>query len=277
MRTTSFPHRAQTKSGDTACTRAISRCQAATSRCSAIRDRWRQKLCASSKSTAHRLASGLRRLLGRLGAIPLRHVVIHLTLPDVVRCLVVDLPVVERIGENLYCPDESRLDSQEEEQVQRAKYHRADADDQPKNREVVEEAAPNLVSIEEAEERLIEVQYDGRSSPDGQEHDLAAQVVTDLHTLLVLVGCVVHFIVGLRFEEEVTDLAYDHRERPSRHHRGDRVDEYQHIAREEARGADEMKQLVDSVVVVIAVVVPALLVKFFKKRHVISPFHAWNA
>ncbi|MHC2594237.1 hypothetical protein ACVIG9_008293 [Bradyrhizobium ottawaense] len=111
---------------------------------------------------------------------------------------------------------------------------------------------------EQAEQRGISEQHQGRSRPDRHQHHLALKVVADLDLFLVLVGGLVDVVVAVRLEEEVTGLARGHRDQPADQCGDDRVDEQPDIGEEKAQRADEVQALVDAAVVIVAMVVPAL-------------------
>jgi len=67
-----------------------------------------------------------------------------------------------------------------------------------------------------AEQRWFEPQYGGAERPDRQQHDLAAQIVTNLNVFFVLVGSVVHLVVALGLKEEVASLPGDHGHQPAK-------------------------------------------------------------
>ena len=94
--------------------------------------------------------------------------------------------------------------------------------------------------------------------PNGHQYDLAAQVVADLDLFLVIVGGLVHMVIGLRLEEEVARLAARHRHQPRQQRGSSRIDEQQRIGADKADGAQQVQRLVDAAVVVVAVVVPPL-------------------
>ncbi len=88
----------------------------------------------------------------------------------------------------------------------------------------------------------------------------------------MLVGGLVHFVVTLGLEEEVTGLAARHRHQPADRRGRDRVREHQDISGQEAQRAHQVQGLVDAAVVVVAVVVPALRLQCLEKSllHVAS-------
>jgi hypothetical protein len=87
------------------------------------------------------------------------------------------------------------------------------------------------------------------------------------------VGRLIHFVVVFRLEEEMADLPAGHGHQPAQERRRDGVGEHQRVGGNEAEGADEVKGLVDSAVMVIAMIVPPLDSQSFEKViHRFSPF-----
>ena len=134
----------------------------------------------------------------------------------------------------------------------------ADPDRQPDLGHLAHEIRRRGPGREQAEQGRIEVQHQRRQRPDRHQHDLALQIIADLDLFLVLVGRLVDVIVALRLEEEVTGLARGHRDQPADQRGLDRIDEHQGIADQEAERADEMQGLVDTAVMVVAMVIPSL-------------------
>ena len=122
------------------------------------------------------------------------------------RRLVVELDVVERVGEDLRRPDQPGLHVLQEEQLHGAEQQAAEADDEPDLRHVADVFAGIGMRLEDAEQRRIEIERQRRQRPDRQQDDLALEIVADLDLFLVFVAGVVHHVVVLRLEEEVADL-----------------------------------------------------------------------
>src|SRR5262249_46923956 len=95
-----------------------------------------------------------------------------------------------------------------------------------------------------SEKRWLEVQRQRRESQNREQTDLAADIVPDLDFFFIFVSDVVHRIVTLRLEEEMTNLAASHRHHPSGYRRYRRIPEQQEIHENEARRAEQMKGLV---------------------------------
>ena len=110
-----------------------------------------------------------------------------------------------------------------------------------------------------------------RKCPQAHQHQLAAQVVADLDIFLECVGGLVHGVVVVRLKEEVSCLARGHGHQPCDQCGYDRVDEEPSVGQHETERTDQMQRLVDAVVVVIAVIVPALGLKGLEEV-----FHAWS-
>jgi hypothetical protein len=139
-----------------------------------------------------------------------------------------------------------------------ARQHAGEAEEQPDLRGVADELAGGRVRLEDAEQAGIDEQDERRECPDGQQHDLAPEIVADLDLLLVRVRRLVHLVVALRLEEEVAGLAGGHRHQPADQRRDGGVEEDQHVGAQEADRADEVQRLIDPAVVIVAMVVPAL-------------------
>jgi len=78
----------------------------------------------------------------------------------------------------------------------------------------------------------------------------------------------IHMVVAFRLKEKMAGLPCSHRYQPCNQCGHGGVDEQVSIRQHKAHGADEMQRLIDSAVVVITVVIPALNFKLFKKfRH----------
>ena len=73
--------------------------------------------------------------------------------------------------------------------------------------------------------------------------------------------CLVDRVITLGLEDEVAELPADHGDQPAKQCRHDRIGEQKHIAAKKSHGAYQMQRLVDSAVMVIAMIVPPLLLK----------------
>jgi len=74
----------------------------------------------------------------------------------------------------------------------------------------------------------------------------------------MFVGSLVDGVVALGLEEEMSGLATDHGHQPCNQSRGRGVLEDRHIGGQEAHCAEQVQRLVDTAVVVVAMVIPAL-------------------
>jgi len=120
---------------------------------------------------------------------------------------------VERVGDDLGRPHQARLHVLDEEQVDCAEHQSAQAHREPYLAEVLHEVTAGGIR-EEPEQGGIDPQDHGCRGPDGHQHNLALQVVADLDVFLVLVGGMVHLVIALRLEEEVTRLPARHGDQP---------------------------------------------------------------
>ncbi len=193
------------------------------------------------------------------------HRVDELTLHEVVGRLVVERDVMEGVRDDLGEPDEAGLDVPDEEQLDGAEDQTADADHDPHHGDVVEQLRVVAVGLEQAEQRGIEVEGEGRDGPQRHQHDLALKVVADLDVFLVLVGGLVDLVIIPRLEEEVADLTARHADEPGEQHGRNRVLENQDVGAHEAAGAQEVQSLVDTAVMIKAVVIPTLHPQGFEK------------
>ena len=101
---------------------------------------------------------------------------------------------------------------------------------------------------------------------DAQEDDFPVEVVADLDFFFVFVRGLVYVVKTLGLEEEMADLARAHGHQPGNQGRHHRVNKQKHIGHQKRQGADQVQELVDAAVVVVAVVIPALNVDELKKR-----------
>ena len=97
-----------------------------------------------------------------------------------------------------------------------------------------------------------------RQRPDRHQDHLALQIVPDLDLFLVLVAGLVHHVVVLGLEKEMTDLPAGHRHQPAGERRQGRIREHHHIGEQEADGAQQMERLIDPAVMIVAMVIPPL-------------------
>ena len=116
---------------------------------------------------AHRLPRSASTHRQRQSRRPTRsccacHRIDQLAAQQVERRLVVELDVVERVGEDFGHPHQPGLHVLDEEQVHGAEQQAADADDQPDQRHVAHEFGRIGVRLEEAEQRRIEVERERR-------------------------------------------------------------------------------------------------------------------
>jgi len=166
---------------------------------------------------------------------------------------------VERVGDDLGRPHQARLHVIDEEQVHCAKHQSAQAHGEPDLTQVLHEVTEAGGGIrEQPQAGGVDPQDHGDGGPDGHQHNFALQVVADLDVFLVLVGGVVHLVVALRLEEEVTRLPARHGHEPGQQRGGHRVGEHQEVGTDETRRAEQVQRLVYAAVVIVAVVIPTL-------------------
>ena len=125
----------------------------------------------------------------------MRHRIDEFAAQQIERRLVVELDVVERVGDDLRHPHQARLHVLEEEQVHGAEDEAADADGDPHQGDMVHEGGDVGVRLEDAEQAGIEIEHQRRQGPDRHQHHLAPQVVAELDVFLVLVRRVVDRVV----------------------------------------------------------------------------------
>ncbi len=174
------------------------------------------------------------------------------------RGAVVQHHIVERVGDDLRDPHQTRLHVADEEQLYGAEQQTAKAHRQPQDADIADELSGGRRRLEHAEQRGAEPQHGGGQRPDGEQHDLALQVVAHLDVFLVLVGGVVDLVIALRLEEEVTRLAAYHGHQPAQHGREGRALPDDGVGSQEAQRADQVQRLIDAAVVIITMIVPAL-------------------
>ena len=165
---------------------------------------------------------------------------------------------MKRIGHDLGRPDHARHHVADDEQLHRPEHQCAKAHREPDHAQALQEAGDVGVGRQQAEQARIEQQRHERQGPDRHHHVLALQVVADLDRFLVFVRGFVDVVIALRFEEEVARLPAGHGETPGQQRRQPRVLPHQRVADHEGAGGKEVQRTVHQVVVVIAVVVPAL-------------------
>src|SRR6267142_506257 len=181
------------------------------------------------------------------------------------RRLVVQLEIAEGVGEDLRHPDQTGLDVTDEEQVDGAEQQPAGSDHEPDLGHLAHEVRRRGPGREQAEQGRVEIQYQRRQRPDRHQYDLALQIVADLDLFLVLVRRLVDVVVSPRLEEEVTGLPRGHGDQPADERRYHGIDEQHRVSKQKARGADEVQRLVDTAVVIEAMVVPALGSQFLQE------------
>jgi len=132
----------------------------------------------------------------------------------------------------------------------------------------------------QAEERGIEPQQRRRERPHGMQDHLALEVVPHLDVLLVFVRRPIDLVITLRLEEEVAGLTAHHGHQPPDQRRLRRIRERGDIGDDEADRTQQMQRLIDTAVMIVAMVVPSLSPQFrpktlhggsFQKFDVIRP------
>ena len=169
---------------------------------------------------------------------------------------------MERIGGDLGGPHQAGLQILQHEELHDAEGDAGQADHQPQLADMGDQLEGVGVRREDAEQGRIDDQQQRRGRPDGQQHQLALDVVADLDLFLVGVGRLVDLVVAARLEEQVADLAAGHGDQPADQRRHGGIGERDHIGEQEARRADEVERLVDLAVVIVAMVVPTLHFQF---------------
>ena len=186
------------------------------------------------------------------------HRIDQLTRHQVERRSVIKHEVVERIGQNFGHPDQARLHVADEEQLNSPEQQGAKTDHQPNLANMLNEGGMIRMSRENPKERGTYPKQRWRQRPDKHENDFASEVVTDLDIFLVLMGGMVDFVIVSRLKEEVAGLAADHSDQPAKERGSCRVLKDQHVRAEKADRTQEVEGLVDTAVVVKAVIVPPL-------------------
>ncbi|EEF23299.1 conserved hypothetical protein [Ricinus communis] len=203
------------------------------------------------------------------GIVPIaagpQHRIHALTAQQMQRGAVVQLDVVEGVGDDLGRPGHAGAQVAGHRQLQHAEGQAAHADPEPHQAQLVQVLDEAGRRREHAEQTRLQPQQHRRRGPQAHQHDLAAQVVADLDLLLVLMRGLVHLVVALGLEEEVTRLAAGHRHAPGQQRGPGGIDQQQAVGDHEAAGAQQVQRLVDAAMVVVAVVVPALFVQECQK------------
>src|SRR6476660_8072381 len=76
---------------------------------------------------------------------------------------------------------------------------------------------------------------------------------------------VIDVVVTPGLEEEMAGLARRHRDQPAEQRRHHGIDEYHHIGDQKTGSADEVQALIDTAVVIVAMIVPALGSQFLQE------------
>src|SRR5580658_6716973 len=155
---------------------------------------------------------------------------------------IVELDVMERVGEDLGRPDEAGLHVLDEEELDGAEHQPGATEKEPYQADTPEELRGRRARPEEAETGGVEQEYQRRQRPDGQEDDLAPEIVADLDLFLVLMRRLVDLVVALGLEEEMADLPARHRQRPADQRRHRRMPVAERVRAKEAAGAQQMKR-----------------------------------
>ena len=180
------------------------------------------------------------------------------TAQKIERRLVVELDIVEGVGDDLCHPDQASLHILQKEEVDRAENEPTDTNGYPHQRHMMDERGYVGVRFKNAEKAGVQIEHRGRQSPDCHQHHLAPQIVTELHVLLIFMGCLVDLVIVARLEEEMPDLATRHSNQPSQQHRGNWCRKHYDICADKAYCADQMQRLVYAAVVIETVVIPPL-------------------
>ncbi len=106
------------------------------------------------------------------------------------------------IGQNLRRPDEAGLDIPDDEQLDGSRQQAANAERQPYLAGLPDEVGHRVIGLEDAKQRRVDQQHQGRRCPNRHQDDLALQIVADLDLFLVLVAGVVDVVVAARFERK---------------------------------------------------------------------------
>jgi len=122
---------------------------------------------------------------------------------------------VKRIGEDFGRPYQSGLDVLDQEQLHGPEQYAGNAEHEPDHRNMADKAGLVRGRREQAEISRIEVKRQRRQRPNRQQHDFAAQIVTNFYFFLVFVRGVVNYVVILRLEEEMPGLPRGHRDEPA--------------------------------------------------------------
>jgi len=116
-----------------------------------------------------------------------------------------------------------------------------------------------------AEEVRNKPDCQGADRPQAHQNDLAHQVVADLDLFFVFVSRLIDLVVAFGLKEEMTRLPAGHRDAPGQQRCVGGVHEQKGIGRDKAQCAEQMQALIDSAMMVIAVIVPAKNGERFKK------------
>lgn len=138
---------------------------------------------------------------------------------QVARRAVIQLYVVERVGNDLRRPDQPGLNIPDLEEMHRSEQQTADTEREPQITNVPHEPTQCSMWLDSVQKRRIDKQEQWRQRPDRQEDDLAAQVVADFDLLLVFVCRVIDEVIA--FSPLSPNSNYFLRQIPSDHSRND--------------------------------------------------------
>ena len=177
----------------------------------------------------------------------------------------VDVDIMKRVCDDFCHPNKSSLEILLDEQLNSPKQDSSKSQLEPGCTDCFYVAQPIIVFWQNSQKACIEVNCHWQQCPDTEQNYFALQVVAYLDFFLVFMGGLVHMIVTMGLKKEMPRLSCGHGKGPSHDCGPDWIDEQHHIRTQKGQGADEMQRLVDSAVVIEAMVIPTLFAKSFEE------------
>jgi len=177
----------------------------------------------------------------------------------------VEIDVMKRVGQNFRHPDQSGADIKQNEQMACSEQQGCNTQVQPRITDRMHELTQGLMLRDQAPQARVQENDQGQHNPDAEQHHFTTQVVPHLDFFFMLIRRLVDVVIAQRLKEEMTGLPRSHRNQPGNQRSPGGVDEQHHISHQKTHGTQKMQGLIDSAMVVIAVVIPALNLQGIQK------------
>lgn len=140
-----------------------------------------------------------------MGRVHLR-IGVTLTTNQMPRGFVVEIDVMEWIGQDFGHPNQAGLHVVQEEEVNRSEQQRCNSQKEPSVAHSVQEIRPGLLLWNHPPQTWVDINEQGQQHPNAEQNDFTSQVVAHLDGFLVFIGRLIDVVIPQGLKEEMPSL-----------------------------------------------------------------------